>query len=123
MVTAIAIPIVLAYFYWLTKKEMQENYEEWLKLEDIPEEAIVSGKIVEVHEQKERFYYHRFNHVSVLKINTGVKKVIVKKVTPLRKQASPPVFREGETVHLYGNWKQGYFSINRVTYMTQEHDR
>lgn len=114
MVTAIVIPIVLIYFYLLTKKEMQENYDEWLQLEQIPEEAIVSGKIIEVREQKERFYYHRFNHVSVLKINTGVKELIVKKVTPLKKGAVPPVFKEGENVHLYGNWKQGYFAVSRA---------
>lgn len=114
MVTAIVIPIVLIYFYWLTKREMQANYEEWLKLEDIPEEAVVSGRIVEVREHKERFYYHRFNHVSVLKINTGVKELIVKKITPLRNGTVPPVFKEGASVHLYGNWKEGYFSVNRA---------
>ncbi|MBT2694715.1 hypothetical protein [Bacillus sp. ISL-55] len=114
MVTAIVIPIVLAYFYWLTKKEMQANFQEWIKLENIPEEAIVSGKIIEVNEYRERFYYHRFNHITVLRINTGIKEITVKKVTPLRKGAVPPRFKEGEMVHLYGNWKQGYFSISRT---------
>jgi hypothetical protein len=114
MVTAIAIPIILGYFYWLTKKEMQRNYQEWIALEDITEEAIVTGKILEIHEHKERFYYHRFNHVTVLKINTGLKDLMVKKVTPLRTGAVPPTFKEGETVYLYGNWKHGYFSINRA---------
>jgi hypothetical protein len=114
MVTAIVIPIVLVYFYWLTKKEMQENYEQWIKLEDIPEEAIVSGKIIEVSEHKERFYYHRFNHVSVLKIDTGGKKVVVKKLTPLRKGSKPTEFKEGDSLHLYGNWKDEYFAINRA---------
>lgn len=114
MVTAIAIPIVLAYFYWLTKKEMQANFQEWIKLENIPEEAIVSGKIIEVNEYRERFYYHRYNHVTVLKIKTSLKEITVKKVTPLRKGAVPLRFNEGEIVHLYGNWKQGFFSINRA---------
>ena len=114
MVTAVVIPLVLIYFYWLTKKEMQENYEEWVKLEDISEEALVSGKIIDVHEHKERFYYHRFNHVSVLKVHTGVKELTVKKITPIRKGNSLPVFKAGETVHLYGNWKEGYFAINRA---------
>lgn len=113
MVTAILIPIVVIYFYWLSKKEMEANYEEWVKLEDISEEALISGRIIQVHEQKERFYYHRFNHVSVLKIQTGVKELTVKKITPMRKGATPPVFKTGEMVHLYGNWKQGYFAINR----------
>jgi hypothetical protein len=119
MVTAIVIPIILVYFYWLTKKEMQENYEEWVKLEVIPEEAIVSGIIIEVNERKERFYYHRFNHISTLKVHTGVKELIVKKVTPLRKGAAILVFKEGESVHLYGNWNEGQFSINRVVKQKQ----
>ncbi|MCM3572903.1 MULTISPECIES: hypothetical protein [Mesobacillus] len=114
MVTAIAIPIVLAYFYWLTKKEMQANFQEWIELENIPEEAIVSGRIIEVNSYKERFYYHRFNHITLLKINTGIKELTVKKVTPLRKGAVPPLFHEGDLVHLYGSWKQGFFSINRA---------
>lgn len=114
MVTAVVIPLVLIYFYWLTKKEMQENYEEWVKLENISEEALVSGKIIDVHEHKERFYYHRFNHVSVLKVQTGVKELTVKKITPIRKGTVPPVFKVGEIVHLYGNWKKGYFAINRA---------
>lgn len=114
MVTAIVIPIVLVYFYWLTKKEMQENYDQWLKLEDIPEEALISGKIIEVSEHKERFYYHRFNHVSVLKIDTGGKKAVVKKLTPIRKGSCPTVFMEGDSYHFYGNWKAGYFAINRA---------
>lgn len=114
MVTAIVIPIVLAYFYWLTKKEMQSNYLEWIDLENIPEEAIVSGKIIEVTEYKERFYYHRFNHITVLRIDTGAKELTVKKVTPLRKGSVPPHFNEGEMVHVYGNWKQGFFSVNRT---------
>lgn len=114
MITAIVIPIVLAYFYWLTKKEMQENYQEWVSLENIPEEAIISGKIVEVHEHKERFYYHRFNHITVLKINTGSKEITVKKITPLRNSAVPASFKKGEMVHLYGSWKQGDFLINRA---------
>lgn len=120
MVTAIVIPIVLIYFYWLTRKEMHENYDEWIKLEDIPEEAIVSGKIIDVSERKERFYYHRFNHIFILKIQTGVKELIVKKVTPLRKGARIPVFKEGEIVHLYGNWKEGQFSINRAIKQEKE---
>lgn len=114
MVTAIVIPIVLAYFYWLTKKEMQANFQEWIQLENIPEEAIVSGKIIEVTEYKERFYYHRYNHIIVLKINTGSKELTVKKVTPLRKGAILPLYTEGDMVHLYGNWKQGFFSVNRT---------
>jgi hypothetical protein len=120
MVTAIVIPIVLAYFYWLTRKEMQENYEEWIKLEDIPEEAIVSGKIIDVSERKERFYYHRFNHITIMKIHTGVKEINVKKVTPLRTGVRIPVFKAGEVVHLYGNWKEGQFSISRVIKQEKE---
>jgi hypothetical protein len=114
MVTAIVIPIILIYFYWITKKEMQANYEKWIKLEEIPEEAIVSGRILEINERKERYYYHRFNHITILKIHTGVKDLTVKKVTPLRKGAIIPKFQEGEAVHLYGNYKEGQFSINRV---------
>jgi hypothetical protein len=114
MVTAILIPAIFLYFYWLTRKEMKQQDEKWLKQSSIPEEALIQGMVVEVHGQKERFYYHRFNHVLTLKIQSGNKMLPVRKVTPLTRRTSIPDVKVGETVTLYGNWKTGSFYINRI---------
>ena len=47
MVTAIVIPIICFYFYWLTKKEMRESQQKWLQLKTVAEEAVISGEIVQ----------------------------------------------------------------------------
>ncbi|WP_174733806.1 hypothetical protein [Mesobacillus harenae] len=114
MVTAILIPVICIYFYWVTRKEMQVNYKKWLELESIPEEAIVSGKVIEISETKERFYYHRCNHVLLLKVQDGYKIYNVQKLTPLTSHAQFPDVSVGEMVHLYGNWKEDRFRINRI---------
>lgn len=114
MVTAIVIPIICLYFYWLTKKEMRENYQKWIKLNDISEEAIISGVIVHLSESKQRFYYHRYVHVLELTVRSDLKKWKVKKITPLIKEVQLPDLQIGEYVNLYGNWKEGYFLVNRV---------
>lgn len=114
MITAILVPLVILYFYLVTKKEMQKNDRKWRDFREIPEEAVVSGKIIEVRNHKERFYYHRYIHITTLKIDTGSKELNVRKITPITKGFVPPEFKQGSKVHLYGNWKDGFFSVNRA---------
>ncbi|PLR97409.1 hypothetical protein [Bacillus sp. T33-2] len=114
MVTAIVIPIIFIYFYWLTRKEIRENHEKWLQLEHVPEEAVITGKILELTEARERFYYHRFNHVLNIKVQTDDKILTVKKITPIREGATFPEITPGEHVRFYGNWKEGYFQVGRI---------
>jgi hypothetical protein len=114
MVTAILIPAIFLYFYWLSLREIKQHDERWMEQSSILEEALIHGKVVEVHGHKERFYYHRFNHVLTLKIQSGNKMLSVRKVTPLTRSTSIPEVKVGETVTLYGNWKTGSFSISRI---------
>lgn len=115
MVTAIVIPIICLYFYWLTKKEMRESYEKWTDLNNVPEEAIISGEIVHMSESKQRYYYHRYVHVLDLTIlSAGNKQWKVKKITPLMKDATLPAVNVGDTVHLYGNWREEFFHVSRI---------
>jgi ABC-type bacteriocin/lantibiotic exporter with double-glycine peptidase domain len=124
MVTGIVIPIICLYFYWLTKKEMRESYEKWADLNNVPEEAIISGEIVHMSESKERYYYHRYVHVLDLTIQSSAKKQWkVKKITPLMKNASLPSLNIGDTVHLYGNWKEEYFLVSRIHVKEQSNVR
>lgn len=113
MVTAIVIPIICLYFFWLTKKEMRESHQKWLQLKEVHEEAVISGEIVQISGQKQRFSYYRFVYVLELAIQTERKKWQVKKLFPIEKDFQIPDLTIGEFVHIYGNWKQGDFLVNR----------
>ncbi|MDF2858769.1 MAG: hypothetical protein K0Q87_4620, partial [Neobacillus sp.] len=39
MVTAIVIPIICLYFFWLTKKEIEEHDIKWLAAGEVKQEA------------------------------------------------------------------------------------
>jgi hypothetical protein len=109
MVTAIVIPIICLYFYWITRKEMKENDIKWLKAGEVQQEAILTGEIKSINEEKQRFYYHRYLFVQELKLQTKTKLIIVKKITPIEKNAKINAFTIGEYIRVYGGWKGNQF--------------
>ncbi|MGJ7910557.1 hypothetical protein [Neobacillus sp. LXY-1] len=109
MVTAIIIPIVLIYFYWLTKKEMKEHDAKWLATAEVPHEAIVKGKILNVREEKQRYYYHRYILVQILQLQTNAKTITAKKTSPIHKNMKKDVFNPGDVILLYGSWTNHHF--------------
>lgn len=113
MVTAIVIPIICIYFYWVTRREIREQNKKWNDLSHCVEEAIVTGTITNVHKEKQRFYYNRYIQIIELTIKTDFKIIKVKKVLPLKKQVNTDHFCIGDHVRLYGNWHSGYFRFNR----------
>jgi hypothetical protein len=113
MVTAILIPIICFYFYWVTKKDMKENEHKWKNLTNIYEEAIVSGKIIQLEETRKRFYYHRYINVMNIQLQTDTKMIHVKRVTPFTKQKDPIALKIGDHVRLYGNWHENEFQFLR----------
>lgn len=114
MVTAIVIPIICIYFYWLTKKELRASHEKWLSLKKVSEEAIISGTIVNINEGRQRFSYNRFVFVLDIKIKSDHSYWDVKKIIPLESEAVIPQFKKGEMIRVYGNWKEDYFLVNRI---------
>jgi F0F1-type ATP synthase membrane subunit a len=70
MVTAVVIPIICLYFYWITRKEMKLNDSKWLALAEIKKEAVVTGEIRSISTEKQRFYYHRYILVYELTLQT-----------------------------------------------------
>jgi hypothetical protein len=112
MVTAILIPIICLYFFWITKKEMKEQDQKWLSIGNIRQEAVLTGQIKDIVEEKQRFYYHRFIYVQELKLQLEVKSIIIKKVTPLTKNIEIDSFKVGETIRVYGMWEGSHFFFN-----------
>lgn len=114
MVTAIVIPIICIYFYWLTQKEMKAYKEQWLQLEDVTEESIIAGFIKDIRKEKERFYYHYYIQVMEIDLQTDINTVKTKKITPYKKDVHPFSFSVGDSVRLYGKYEKEYFLINRI---------
>ncbi|MFD2443393.1 hypothetical protein ACFSO7_05275 [Bacillus sp. CGMCC 1.16607] len=120
MVTAILIPIICFYFYWVTRKDMKENEEKWLSLNQLIEEAIVSGEILQIVESKKRFYYHRFIQVIDIHLLTETKTIQVSRVTPFTKNMQPISLKVGELVRLYGNWQENQFRFLKFEIITEK---
>jgi hypothetical protein len=113
MVTAILIPIICFYFYWLTKKEMKEHDQKWLAAGDIAHEAVLKGIIKGVRADKQRFYYNRYLFVQTLSLQTDGKVITVKKITPLIRELNPDSFTVGDTIRVYGSWEGSTFLFNQ----------
>lgn len=114
MVTAIVIPIICLYFFWLTRKEMKDHKEQWLQLDNVTEESILSGIIKDIREEKQRFYYHYFMQVIEITLQTEFKQVKARKVSPYKKGMAPFHVNINEHVRLFGKYEKEYFIINRV---------
>ncbi|MGG5253071.1 hypothetical protein ACQYAD_06200 [Neobacillus sp. SM06] len=117
MVTAVIIPILCIYFFWITRKEMKVQEQKWLKAGDVIEEAVFAGEIKEITNEKQRFYYNRYLFVQELKLQTDTGRMTVKKITPLRKPFIPEHFEIGEKVRVYGGFVGDEFYVNRVEKM------
>lgn len=113
MVTAIVIPIICLYFYWLTRKEMKEQDKKWLAVNQIPQESMITGEIKSLTEERQRFYYHRYIFLQTLKIQTATKIITAKKMTPLIKNVKFDSFTTGEQIRLFGKWNGSTFQFSR----------
>jgi hypothetical protein len=116
MVTAIVIPIICCYFLYITLKEKKEIDKKWADLEAVPEEAFINGKVLDVHEEKQRFYYYHFIHIVEITLQTSYHVIVARKITPIKETFSIPHISKGEELHLSGNWKEKEtFQISRIT--------
>ncbi|MFK9092299.1 hypothetical protein [Bacillus salipaludis] len=112
MVTAIVIPIICLYFFWLTRKEMKEQDAKWLAANNVPHEAVLTGEVKSIVGERERFYYHRYIYVQTLTLRTATKLITAKKVTPITKNVKPDSFTVGEVIRVYGSWEGSKFLFN-----------
>jgi hypothetical protein len=114
LVTAIVIPIIIIYFFIISKQDLQTHTEKWLALEDVYEEAMVAGKIHQMSERQERFYYHRYVHILELTLMNNHKTIAVSKITPLTKgKVITNDLQLGDEIRVFGNWKEGHFRFKR----------
>jgi hypothetical protein len=113
VITAIVIPILFAYFYYLTKKERRKYYEKWTRIRNVKEEAWVKGIIIDVQERKERYYHHYFIHVIDVILHVSDKKIIARTQLPATTMVEKPIFPKGDTIICYGQWRNGIFFFEK----------
>ncbi|WP_160720208.1 hypothetical protein [Bacillus sp. USDA818B3_A] len=116
MVTAILIPIICLYFYWLTKKEMKEQDKKWLEVGRVRQESIVYGEIKSISEEQQRFYYNRRILVQTLTLQTDIKVIHAVKKTPLTANVKTDTFLVGTAIKLYGSWEGSSFIFEHFTH-------
>ncbi|AIM17575.1 MULTISPECIES: hypothetical protein [Neobacillus] len=119
MVTAIVIPIICIYFWWLTRKEIKEHDQKWLALKNITHEAVITGEIKDITEEKQRFYYHRYIFIQTLKVQSESKTITAKKITPITKDMKTDQFIVGNKVRFFGCWEGSTFIFNHYETMKQ----
>ncbi|MFJ5761706.1 hypothetical protein ACIQAA_21845 [Neobacillus sp. NPDC093182] len=112
MVTAVVIPIICLYFYWITRKEMKLNDSKWLASADVRKEAVLTGEIRSINREKQRFYYHRYILVYELTLQTETKLIKAKKIIPLKNNIELDTFSIGEVIRIYGSWEGNHFHFN-----------
>jgi hypothetical protein len=112
MVTAIVIPIICLYFYWITRREMKVNDQKWLALAEVKKESVLTGQIMSINEEKQRFYYHRYMFIQELKLQTETKRIIAKKISPVRNNVKIDTFSIGDVIRIYGRWEGNHFHFS-----------
>lgn len=109
MVTAIAIPLLFLYFYYITRKERKRMYHQWLQAGNIAAESVVKGTIVAIQETTERYYGHFLLAVIDLQLEHGTEKTIARMQLPLMESLQKPTFSIGDTIVCYGQWRNQLF--------------
>lgn len=112
MVTAVVIPILCLYFFWITRKEMKLNDSKWLAAAEVAKEAVLTGEIKSINQEKQRFYYHRYILLYELTLQTETKLIKAKKIIPIRNNIEIDTFSVGEVLRIYGSWEGNHFLFN-----------
>lgn len=120
MVTAIVIPILIGYFYWITIKEAKKQKERWKNISMIPSEARVEGTILSLHTEKKRFYYQMYILETTYRIqnHTGITTVVYKQ--PHTPSSHPPSYSNGDILQFYGRWNGELFLAGEINLMNKK---
>ena len=112
MVAAILIPLLFLYFFILTKKENKKYTEQWLAVQYVKKEAILSGIVTSVTGERQRFYYNKYVFVTDIIIKDKVKYSKARHIIPITSTFSPPTIETGSTIHCVGEWEQDVFRFS-----------
>ncbi|ART76223.1 hypothetical protein B4U37_09295 [Sutcliffiella horikoshii] len=120
MVTAIVIPILIGYFYWITIKEAKKQKERWKNVSMVPSEARVEGTILSLHTEKKRFYHKMYILETTCRIqnHTGITTVVYKQ--PYITECHHPPYTNGDVLQIVGRWDGELFLAGEITLMNKK---
>ena len=93
---------------------MKVFHDQWNNLDQTHEEAVVTGEVIHINEEKQRFYYHRYVHCLLITLQCANSRIVVKKLTPIKTGFQIPDIKQGEVVSVYGNWQSKEFLVARI---------
>ncbi|MEN8699325.1 hypothetical protein [Bacillus infantis] len=114
MVTAIVIPIICLYFFWVTRKERRKSEAEWSNIGTASEEAVIEGKVIALHLEKQQYYHHLHVWVLEIRLQAATETIIARKLQAADQDFRNPGLKEGEYVIFFGKWQKDIFIINRL---------
>lgn len=91
---------------------MKLNEHKWLAFTEVKKEAVATGEIKSISQEKQRFYYHRFILVQELTLQTETKLIKAKKIIPIKNNIKIDTFSIGEVIRIYGSWEGNHFHFN-----------
>ena len=109
MVTAIVVPILIVYFYWVTKKEAKKQKERWKNLTKVPSESRLEGKILFIHTEKKRFYHQLYTLETTCRIQNHTRIVTVVYKQPYTPSSASPDLSNGDMLQAVGSWEGEVF--------------
>jgi hypothetical protein len=114
MVTAIVIPVLILYFYWITRKEAAKQKKRWENLCDFPLESRVEGTVVELHTEKKRFYHQLYTLDTTIRIQNSNKPITIVYKQPFTESNSPPFVMRGDELIILGMWEDDLFRAGEI---------
>lgn len=113
MVAAILIPIIIFYFYFVTKREKKVHEQQWLMVASVKEQAIVFGKVFSLTEEKQRYYQNKYVYVTDILLKDQSKSFRIRRVVPVKEDFVPPQIKVGDIITCFGTWDDNYFKFTR----------
>lgn len=114
MVTAIVIPILILYFYWITKKEKAKQLREWEMLDHVRLEARIQGTITDLSTVKKRYYHEMYMMVTTIRLQTNDRTVPVLLRQPFTQDWKEINLQSGNTVLVEGQWEKDMFIAGNI---------
>ncbi|MBM7621720.1 hypothetical protein JOC95_003628 [Bacillus tianshenii] len=109
MVTAIVIPILILYFYWVTKKEKAKQRQNWEMLDQVRLEARIYGTITYLHTEKKRYYHELYMMVTTIRMQSGDRTITAVYRQPFKQGWKEFNLHPGSIVTLEGQWEKDTF--------------
>lgn len=120
MVTAVVIPILIIYFYWITRKEAGKQKERWENLCKFPLESRVEGKVIQLNTERKHFYHQLYTLDTTIRIQGSDKTITVVHKQPFMSSTQSPSISLGEHIIVNGRWENDLFLVGEIITKNKE---